>query len=207
MGSDLSASSDSLRSWMDPEDDGQTPLDADEAHGLRLAFVATRGDLNAAEATNIADGWRWAETQLRAGVQITSDEFLREFHHRLFGQVWSWAGTYRSTERNVGIDPVRISSAVRQLFDEVSGWQEYRSYPLDEQAARMHHRLTFIHPFPNGNGRTSRAMGDLLLMSSGKPALAWGAGLPPAEARARYIAAVRAADGHDFRPLLDFIRL
>ena len=196
-----------MRSWMDAEEEGQTPLDPDEAQGLKLAFVATRADLNGAEATNIIAGRQWAEAQIRAGTEIASDVFLRELHSQLFGQVWMWAGKYRLTERNIGIDPAKIAMEVRQLFDEAAGWQEYRSYPLDEQAARLHHRLTFIHPFPNGNGRTSRAMADLFLRAKGAPALTWGASLPAADARARYLAAVRAADGRDFAPLLDFIYL
>ena len=203
----MTTPSDAMRSWMDPEDDGQTPLDPDEAQGLKLAFVATRADLNGAEATNIIAGMKWAEGQVRSGVEIASDVFLRQLHARLFGQVWTWAGKYRTTERNIGMDPARIAVAVRQLFDDVAGWQEYASYPLDEQAARLHHRLTFIHPFPNGNGRTSRAMADLFLRSKAAPALTWGASLPAADARARYLAAVRAADGHDFSPLLEVIHL
>lgn len=202
----MSKPPDAIRSWMAPEDDGQTPLDPDEVHGLKLAFVATRADLNSAEATNIVAGMKWAEAQVRKGVEVASDAFLRKLHARLFGQVWSWAGKYRTTERNIGIDPAQIAMAVRQLFGEVGGWQEYGSYPLDEQAMRLHHRLTFIHPFPNGNGRTSRAMADLFLRAKGAPALTWGASLPPANARARYLAAVRAADEHDFAPLLEFVR-
>ena len=196
-----------MRSWMDPEEDGQTPLDPDEAQGLKPAFVATRADLNSAEATNLIAGMQWAEAQVRSGVEVVSDTFLRQLHARLFGQVWTWAGKYRTTERNIGIDPAAIAMAVRQLFDEVAGWQEHGSYPLDEQAARLHHRLTVIHPFPNGNGRTSRAMADLFLRAQNAPALTWGASLPAADARNRYLAAVRAADGHDFAPLLEFIRL
>ncbi|MGY0558511.1 mobile mystery protein B [Lysobacter sp. A421] len=203
----MSTPPDAMRSWMDPEEDGQTPLDPDEAQGLKPSFVATRADLNAAEAMNIIAGMKLAESQVRPGAEVASDLFLRELHARLFGQVWTWAGEYRTTERNIGIDPARITMAVRQLFDEVAGWQEYGSYPLDEQAARLHHRLTFIHPFPNGNGRTSRAMADLFLRAKGAPALSWGASLPAADVRARYLAAVRAADEHDFSPLLDFIRL
>lgn len=192
---------------MDPADEGQTPVDPDEVQGLRLSWITTRADLNEAEATNIATGMRWAGKQVRSGVEVASDAFLRQLHRRLFGQVWAWAGRYRTTEKNIGIDPLGIAPAVRQLFDDVGAWQEYDSYPLDEQAARLHHRLTFIHPFPNGNGRTSRAMADLFLRAREMPALTWGASLPLAEARAGYLAAVRAADAHDFAPLLGFIRL
>lgn len=187
--------------------DGQTPLEPDEAEGLKLAFVATRDDLNAAEGNNIASGMKWAEAQVRSGVPVASEEFLCKLHARLFDQVWEWAGTYRRTERNIGIDPIQIRVTLRQLFDDVGAWTEFNSYPVDEQAARLHHRLTWIHPFPNGNGRTSRAMADLYLALRGAPPFSWGAntGLASHEIRARYLEAVRAADVHDLAPLMAFV--
>ena len=195
-------------SWLDTGPDGQTPLDPDEALGLKLAFVTTRGDLNAAEGSNIASGMKWAETQVRSGVAVASEAFLCNLHVKLFGQVWEWAGAYRHTERNIGVDPLQIRVELRQLFDDVGAWIEFSTYPLDEQAARLHHRLTWIHPFPNGNGRTSRAMADLYLASRGAATFSWGANtdLAPGEIRARYLAAVRAADGHDLAPLMAFVR-
>ena len=190
------------------QDDGQTPLDPDEARGLKLAFIATRGDLNAAEANNLAVGMAWAERRVALGEVVADEPFLRALHTRMFGQVWAWAGTYRTTERNIGIDPLHIRVALRQLFDDLAAWETHRTYPIDEQAARLHHRLTWIHPFPNGNGRTSRAMADLFLMASGAAAFSWGArsGAAAGDVRARYLASVRAADGHDIAPLLAFAR-
>jgi Fic-DOC domain mobile mystery protein B len=204
----LSSAPDASPAWHIPEADGQTPLDPDEAVGLKLAFVATRDDLNAAEGNNIASGMQWAEAQVRSGVQVARDDFLSSLHAKLFGQVWDWAGTYRKTERNIGVDPLEIRVALRQLFDDVAAWTEFGTYPVDEQAARLHHRLTWIHPFPNGNGRTSRAMADLFLASRGAKPFSWGANAGPVsrEIRARYLAAVRAADAHDLAPLLAFVR-
>ena len=195
-------------SWLDPDDDGQTPIDPDEAQGLKLHFVSTRGDLNAAEGNNILSGMAWAEMRVRSGVVVASEDFLRDLHIRLFGQVWTWAGTYRRTERSIGIDPLQIRVELRQLLDDVGAWLAFGTYSLDEQAARLHHRLTWIHPFPNGNGRTSRAIADLYLASRGAPLFSWGAnmGLSPHEIRARYLAAVRAADGYDLAPLMAFVR-
>jgi len=194
--------------WLVQDTDGQTPLDPDEAQGLKLAFVTTLGDLNAAEGNNIASGMRWAESQVRGDVQVASEDFLSSLHAKLFGQVWDWAGSYRRTERNIGIDPLQIRVALHNLFQDVGAWTEFDTFPLDEQAARLHHRLTWIHPFPNGNGRTSRAMADLLLASRGATPFSWGAhtGLAAHEIRERYLQAVRAADGHEFAPLLRFVR-
>src|SRR5690606_655751 len=194
--------------WVAQDADGQTPLEPDEAEGLKLAFVATLGDLNAAEGNNIVAGMKWAEAQVRNGAEVANEEFLSSLHARLFGQVWDWAGTYRRTERSIGIDPLQIRVALRQLFDDVAAWHEFNTYALDEQAARLHHRLTWIHPFPNGNGRTARAMADIFLASRSTPAFSWGAntGLAPHEIRTRYLAAVRAADAQDLAPLLAFVR-
>lgn len=194
--------------WLAEDADGQTPLDPDDARGLKPAFVTTLGDLNAAEGNNIASGMKWAESQVRAGVPVASQDFLSNLHTKLFGQVWDWAGRYRQTERNIGIDPLQIRVAVHGLFQDVATWSEFDTYPLDEQAARLHHRLTWIHPFPNGNGRTSRAMADLFLSSRGARPFSWGAntGLLPHQIRARYLEAVRAGDAHDWAPLLAFVR-
>jgi fido (protein-threonine AMPylation protein) len=65
-----------------------------------------------------------------------------------------------------------------------------------------------IHPFPNGNGRHARLMTDVLLRRNGVSAFSWGgANLEAAgDARERYLAALRAADAGDFKPLLEFVR-
>lgn len=208
MGRTLSPVPDPSPVWWTPDTDGQTPLDPDEASGLKLAFIATRGDLNAAEGNSIATGMQWAESRVRRGAHVASEEFLRKLHLKLFGEVWEWAGSYRRTERNIGIDPLQIPIALRQLFDDVAAWLEFKAYEPDERAARLHHRLTWIHPFPNGNGRTSRAMADLSLLAQGIAPFSWGAntGLPAQETRQCYLAAVRAADGHDLAPLMAFVR-
>ena len=78
----------------------------------------------------------------------------------------------------------------------------------DEIATRFHHRLVWIHPFPNGNGRHARLATDLLLVTLGRPRFSWGRVnlVDAGETRRAYIAALRAADGHDIAPLLDFVR-
>lgn len=45
-----------------------------------------------AEATNIIARMQWAEAQVRTGIEVASDTFLRTLHARLFGQVWAGAG-------------------------------------------------------------------------------------------------------------------
>lgn len=86
----------------------------------------------------------------------------------MFGDVWSWAGTYRQRESNIGnVEPHRIPIEVRTLFDDAHSWLKYQSYKRDELAIRLHHRLVAIHPFLNGNGRHTRLMADLLVEKPG----------------------------------------
>jgi Fic-DOC domain mobile mystery protein B len=194
--------------WFDFQlDDGQTPLDPDEARGLRLSWVATRGDLNDAEGTNILDAMRWAVREIRKKqVVVPSEDFLRQLHARMFGEVWEWAGRFRSTERNIGVAPHQVAMQLRQLFDDAGAWQVTGTYSLDEQAARLHHRLTYIHPFPNGNGRCSRLMADLFLQSRGAQPFTWGPAPHGHQVRQRYLEALRLADAGDLAALLGFVR-
>jgi hypothetical protein len=91
----------------------------------------------------------------------------------MFGDVWRWAGKYRATERNIGIHPWKIAMEMRVLLDDVELWIERDVYPPDEIALRFHHRLTFIHPFPNGNGRRARLMADLQVIGLGGRRFTW----------------------------------
>ena len=126
----------------------------------------------------------------------------------MLGDVWRWAGRFRTSERNIGIDYWQIPIALRQLLDDTKAWIEYHTYPPDEIALRFHHRLVQIHPFPNGNGRHARLTADLLVMRLGGERFSWGsANLQDAgTVRQRYIAALQAADDHDIGPLLAFAR-
>ncbi len=187
-------------------EDGQTPLDPDEAEGLIPAWIATRGDLNVAEEENIREGQAWMHrTVVRRDV--LTQEFLRELHKRLFGKVWRWAGSYRTSEKNIGVAPSAIATELKKLFDDARVWDELGTYALDERAARLHHRLTWIHPFANGNGRGARVFADAYLTKNSGDEFTWGAHLPPVEQRSGYLAALRAADAKDYAPLLAFLRV
>jgi Fic-DOC domain mobile mystery protein B len=185
--------------------DGNTPIDDDEADGLLLSWVRTRGDLNVAERDNILD----ARRAIRSTTldDVLDDLWLRQLHQRMFGRVWSWAGRYRSTEKTIGIDPANISSAVRTLTEDCRFW--VGSEASKSVVARFHHQLVSIHPFPNGNGRHARAAADYLAGALSMPPPSWGAtsGLNDRELRRRYIDALRAADrnGDDLTALIQFV--
>jgi Fic-DOC domain mobile mystery protein B len=133
---------------------------------------------------------------------------VKDLHRRMLGDVWRWAGKFRTSERNIGIAHWEIPVALRILLEDTKAWIGYKTYPPDEIAVRFHHRLVQIHPFPNGNGRHSRLMADLLVMQLGGERFSWGReSLGDAgEVRTSYIKALKAGDDHDIGPLLAFAR-
>ena len=185
---------------------GATPLDPHDAAGLIPLHIATQGQLNEWEYQNVAEGRAWALAGKRKAVLTAG--FARELHRKMFGKTWKWAGEFRRKETNPGIDPINIAVELKKLIEDVAHQVKQKSMPLDEIAARFHHRLTQIHPFPNGNGRHARLMTDLLLRQNGAEPFDWGSSdlVAPGEVRNRYIAALRAADGRDHVLLLEFVR-
>ena len=185
-------------------DDGATPLEPDECTGLIPDWIATRSDLNLAEQANIEKGLRWARRKRIRG-DVLDEALVFALHRHMFNEVWTWAGQPRQSERNIGVAPHDIRPQLRQLHDDVRTWAEFDTYAVRERAARYHHRLVQIHVFANGNGRHAREMADWLLRQCGEAPFTWGSGLPIAQARDHYIAALRAADAHDLAPLLEFL--
>lgn len=189
----------------DSGDEAATPLAPDERRQLIPTYITTRAQLNEAEQIGISEADAWAFARRR---DVLSETFLPGLHRRMFGKVWRWAGTFRSTERNIGVDACRIGIELRTLLDDVRYWIEGQTYAPDEIAVRFHHRLVWIHPFANGNGRHARIAADLLAIALGRPRFAWGSAslVEAATTRAQYVAALKAADAHDIAPLLAFAR-
>ena len=187
--------------------EGATPLAPDEMAGLRFKHVTTRGELDELEQANIDEGLQWLEKQ--KSPEVLTEGFVCTLHKKLFGKVWVWAGSFRKTEKNIGIDPVQISIRLRQLLDDAQYWVSNETYLPKALAARFHHKLVYIHPFPNGNGRHSRIMADAVLVKlMGQSAIDWAGGYTLEkmnERRDQYLAALRAADGHDFTALFEFV--
>lgn len=190
------------------EPDDATPLEPEEREGLLQTWITHRSDLNEAEQDNIVKGAVWARSRRQRNADILNEGFARSLHRRMFGDVWQWAGTFRQTERNIGIEAHRIPNDIGMMFDDVRYWVDHETFPPDEIAVRLHHRLVAIHPFPNGNGRHARLMADLLIERLGGQPFTWGGGSlhDIGELRRQYIDALRAADNHDIDPLIAFAR-
>lgn len=188
-------------------DEGNTPLSAEESIGL-LPSLSTKDELNQWERENIIKAGDWALSLALKPANVVTEEFIRALHTRMFEDTWEWAGQYRKTEKNIGVAAHEIREKIAVLVGDVRFWLEKSTYGPDEIAVRFHHRLVLIHPFPNGNGRCSRLIADLLVQAMGKETFTWGTTdlIKPGEARATYLDALRAADKGDIHPLLNFAR-
>jgi len=156
---------------------------------------------------NILSAESWAFSRKR--IDFSSEEFIRRVHRKMFGDTWKWAGSFRGTEKNIGLPPgYQLSVGVRTLVDDVAFWLGHSTYPIDEIAARFHHKLVFIHPFPNGNGRHARLMANIMLFNLDTPLFTWGSGnlYQTGDVRTRYISALREADQGNYESLFAFVR-
>lgn len=186
-------------------DDNSTPLTEEEKQGLIPSWVTNRSELNDLESRGIFDAERWLLTSKQK--DLLSEKFIKQVHKKMFEGTWKWAGKFRTTERNIGVAPYAIAVELQKLFDDVNYWIEHETYPPVEIGARFHHRLVYIHPFPNGNGRHSRLMADLLMKKLEEKPLNWGEGslVEISELRKTYINALQKADRGDYSSLLDFV--
>jgi len=189
---------------------GATPLTPDDAKGLIPKGLSTRGQLDQFESRNIQQGLIWAMRGKKKPEDILNINFCLKLHQQMFNKTWQWAGRFRRHEVNIGnIAPAMVSVSLKNLCDDAQAWIEFGSYPADEIGMRLHHKMVYIHPFPNGNGRHSRIMADLLLKSLGCERFSWGSQanlVHHSKGRMDYLEALRLADGGKYEALLAFVR-
>jgi Fic-DOC domain mobile mystery protein B len=187
--------------------DGATPLEYDEMEGLLLSHITNRSELDRWEMDNINKAYQWADRLKHKN--FLNEDFICLLHKKMFGDVWKWAGKFRKSDKNIGISWFNIAPELKVLCDDATFWFDHKTYSPDEFAVRFHHRLVYIHPFSNGNGRHARLMADLILekLLNAAP-FTWGSAVltKQGESRSTYIKALKSADDHDYELLLKFVR-
>lgn len=184
--------------------EGATPLSSDEIHNLIPKHLTTQKELNEWEQFNIVKGENWAFGIKRKS--ILSIEFAKKLHEKMFNETWNWAGVFRKSQTNIGVNAIYISQELKMTFDNVEFWLAYNTYNLREIAIRLHHRLVYVHPFPNGNGRFSRLFADLLLRNNNEAIFTWESCslIEDSSMRKQYILALKEADKGDYQKLIEF---
>jgi Fic-DOC domain mobile mystery protein B len=189
---------------------GQTPISEEEIEELLIKTISTKAQLDEFEQMNIEIAVEWTMKQKFNIDRVLSIEFIKEVHKRMFNKVWGWAGNFRRSNKNIGVDKHFIYSELKKLIDDVNFWIDNKIYTDDEIAVRYKHRLVKIHPFPNGNGRHSRLCADILISHIFyQKIFSWGSNnnrSKQVDIRKQYIDAILSADEGDINPLLKFSR-
>ena len=189
--------------------DGQTPLSVEELEGLKILSISTREELDEFEQFNIEKAIQWTFGKKIQPKDLFSEKFIKDLHKKMYGEVWKWAGSFRTSEKNLGIKSYLIPVQLKQLLDDALYWYENQIYSPDEVAVRFKHQLVSIHCFANGNGRHSRLMADLIMEKLyKKPFLTWGGSslVKSNEKRKEYINAIKIADRQDLSQLIMFAK-
>ena len=189
--------------------DGKTPLDEDEKEGLLIKSITNHGELDEFEQQNIERAMLWLKSRRLKAEEILSEKFVRELHRRMYAGVWKWSGEFRRTDKNIGIDKKQIPVALKQLLDDCMYRIQHDSFPAEEIAIRLKHRIVQIHCFANGNGRHSRLIADILMEKEFHlPLFTWGAAhlATQGDTRTIYIKALKKADAGNYNDLIAFAK-
>jgi len=184
--------------------EGETPLD--DISGLKIEGITTRSELDEVEAENILEAFLKYTVSVEQLDTVQFDTlFLQQLHKDMLGNVWSWAGEFRTTQTSIGIEAPNIRQALYRLMDDLAFWET--SWDYKDTATRLHYSLVKIHPFLNGNGRCARLFTDLWLLSVGENMLEWGdEDINMANtSRAEYIQALQEADSGNYAYLKNFM--
>jgi Fic-DOC domain mobile mystery protein B len=181
--------------------DGKTPL-ADSS-GL-LVDVYTRDQLNAFEFENVNKAiTKYLIRRPTDKMASFTYSWFLQVHREMLGEVWNWAGQIRHSNKTIGIDKAQIRDALKSLENDYHFWMQ-SGMNHEELSARLHHRLVWIHPFENGNGRWARLITNIHLKKYNLPLVEW-----PEKSfsdfsgiREKYLKALRDADNQSLQPLI-----
>ena len=190
-------------------EEGQTPLDEYEKEGLKIKSITTQGELNEFEQLNIEKAVEWTIRSNLKAEKILTEKFVKGLHKRMYNEVWKWAGEFRKSEKNIGVSWIQIGIELRSLLEDTKYWIENYTYPPEEIAIRFKHRIVSIHCFPNGNGRHSRLMADIIIESIFKKEIFnWHQSnmVKANEIRKQYIHSLREADHGNIKPIIEFAK-
>lgn len=189
--------------------DGQTPLDEEEKEGIKIKSITTQGELDEFEQLNIEKAIEWTIRTNLKEERILTEKFIKYLHKKMYNDVWKWAGEFRKADKNIGINWIQVGVELKNLIEDAKYWVENKTFSPEEIAIRFKHRIVAIHCFPNGNGRHSRLMADIIIESIFENEIfSWRKSnmVKANETRKVYIKALREADNGNIDPLIKFAR-
>lgn len=155
---------------------GQTTLENNEWEGLIPKQIVLERELREFEMINISKAIAKYLSPRARQINLCDPLTIRQIHRDMFDDTWEWAGQFRKTGKIIGVPPEKIANELDRACRDLGQWLKEETYSIEEIAIRFHHRLLWIHLFPNGNGRHARLVADVLLHSREIPLFTWGSG-------------------------------
>ncbi|XP_029960593.1 protein adenylyltransferase FICD [Salarias fasciatus] len=156
------------------------------------------------EAIGVDAAMKYINTTLlsRSGAITVGD--ILEIHRRVLGYVDPVEGGRLRTNQvfvghHIPPHPQDLQKHMQELVQWLNSDEALQLHPV-EYAALAHYKLVYVHPFVDGNGRTSRLLMNLVLMQARYPPITIRK-----EQRAEYYAALDTANEGDVRPFIRFI--
>lgn len=148
---------------------GETPITDEEAEALLPSVREALGepirkadvyDLEQAIAEEVAEERATAVISDAVGLEeLLTEHLIRDLHTRLYGDIWQWAGRFRSRDMNIGVSFAHIAVELRMAFDSILyRWEHTADWTARELGIAAHAETVRIHPFTDGNGRTTRML-------------------------------------------------
>lgn len=156
---------------------GDTPLPFDELDALlpdvrnllddpitKMAVYdleqAVEADVAEELITSVLDGSLTLDQLLESG-------FLRELHEQLYGRIWGWAGQNRRHMLNIGVEPSYVALELSTAIDTIQyRWEHTTDWSARQLGIAAHAECVRIHPFVDGNGRSTRLYADLIFVAA-----------------------------------------
>ena len=184
-------------------------MDKKETEGIKIKSITTQEELDEFEQLNIEKAIEWTIHANLKPEKVLTEKFIKDLHTKMYGDVWKWAGEFRKSDKNIGIKWSQIGIELKNLLDDTKYWIDNNTYSQEEIAIKFKHKIVAIHCFPNGNGRHSRIMADIIMESIfGKETFSWHQSnmVKADDTRKEYINALRKADNGDIYPLIEFAK-
>ena len=100
----------------------QTPISEAEKEDILIPTISTSGELDEFEQANIEKAVEWSMKSRFSVNEVLSIAFIKELHKRMFSEVWKWAGSFRRTNKNIGVDKYLIEQELYKLLDDCRYW-------------------------------------------------------------------------------------
>ena len=176
---------------------------------LRNLLGITRvGDMELAESQALWLAQQQAIDMFGSDHRFTATDIC-SLHRAWLGPIYAWAGEYRSVNMGKGgfqfaaahLVPDLMAQLERDALARCTPCREASASEVAKALAVVHAELVLIHPFREGNGRLARLLALLMGLQAGLPPLDFSS--MEGRGKKRYIAAIHAAVGHNYRPMTE----